>query len=114
MLNFWATWCAPCVFEMPELEAAYEAYRENGLMILAINRAEEQDRVNDFLQNELDVAVTFPILLDEEVTVANRYQIVNMPTTYFIDGAGTITAVHRGPLTREQIDDYLSGTLQDG
>lgn len=111
MVNFWATWCGPCIFEMPELQAAYEAYQDDGLVILALNRDEEVATVHRFYDEELNVDVTFPTLLDKRAEVANRYRIFNMPTTYFIDGTGTITAVHRGPLTQGQIDDYLAQML---
>lgn len=108
IVNFWATWCAPCVFEMPELQSASEAHKEDGLVILGLNRDEEQAIVSDFLANDLTVAIDFPILLDEHAVVADSYGVLNMPTTYFIDAEGNVSAVHRGPLTQEQIDAYLA------
>lgn len=108
LINFWATWCGPCIFEMPELQAAYEASPDGGLVILGLNRAEDRDTIRNFLARDIDVTLTFPILLDEEATTANRYAIVNMPTSVFVDAGGTVTAIHRGPLTQEQIDDYLA------
>lgn len=108
ILNFWATWCAPCIFEMPELQAAYEAHNEEGLVILGLNRDEEQAIVSDFLENDLAISISFPILLDEHAVVADSYGVMNMPTTYFIDTEGNVGAVHRGPLTQEQIDAYLA------
>ena len=108
ILNFWATWCAPCIFEMPELQAAYEAHSDEGLVILGLNRDESESVVADFLANDLDVNITFPILLDEHAVVADGYGVLNMPTTYFIDGDGIVSAVHRGPLTVEQIDAFLA------
>lgn len=108
ILNFWATWCAPCIFEMPELQAAYEAYDEDGLIILGLNRDEDQQVVADFLANDLETEVSFPILLDDHALVADSYGVLNMPTTYFINADGVVSAVHRGPLTREQIDALLA------
>lgn len=105
IVNFWASWCGPCRIEMPELEEAYEARREQGLEILAINREEPPEVVRNFFYDELDL--TFTPLLDTEAAVANRYQVFNLPTTFFIDKMGTITAVHRGPLTENQIASYL-------
>jgi peroxiredoxin len=107
ILNFWATWCAPCIFEMPELQSAYEAHREDGLVILGLNRDEEQAVVSDFLADDLTINIDFPILLDEQAIVADSYGVLNMPTTYFIDAEGIVSAVHRGPLTQAQIDAYL-------
>jgi peroxiredoxin len=108
ILNFWATWCAPCVFEMPELEAAYHNYRQDDLVVLGLNYDEDALTIERFLQDELDTTVTFPILLDEHAHTADEYVVYNLPTTYFIDRNGLITAVHRGPLTARQIADYLA------
>ncbi len=107
IINFWATWCAPCIFEMPELQAAYEQHQEDGLVVLALNRDQAPQTVGDFLANDLSVALTFPVLLDEHAVVADSYGILNMPTTYFVDSQGRVSAVHRGPLTLEQITTYL-------
>lgn len=107
ILNFWATWCAPCIFEMPELQSAYEAYGESDLVILGLNRDEDPEVVADFLANELDVQITFPILLDEHAVVGDGYGVINLPTTYFVNPDGVVTGVHRGPLTLQQIEDFL-------
>ncbi|MFW5941806.1 MAG: TlpA family protein disulfide reductase [Chloroflexota bacterium] len=108
ILNFWATWCAPCVFEMPELQATYEQMEAEDVVVLGLNWDEEPETVETFLERELDVAITFPILLDEHAETAGRYAVYNLPTTYFINPDGVITAVHRGPLTEAQIEDYLA------
>lgn len=105
IINFWATWCAPCRDEMPELEAAYKAHQEDGLVILAVNQQESKEAVAQFF-DELDL--TFTPLLDVEKTVANLYSVTNiLPTTFFINAEGLVTAIHRGPLNLLQIDSYL-------
>lgn len=108
VINFWATWCAPCIFEMPELQAAYEnsSYEP---VVLGVNYEEGPETIDTFMAEDLDVSITFPILLDEEGGTANEYGVANLPTTFFVDDQGHVTAVHRGPLTREQIESYLSG-----
>ncbi len=109
ILNFWATWCAPCRQEMPALQAVYDAYQADELVILAVNAQESHQDVTDFF-NELDL--TFTPLLDYEGEIINLYSIFNFPTTYFVDEAGRVTAVHRGQLSEEQIATYLDATLQ--
>lgn len=110
ILNFWATWCAPCRLEMPELQDAYEAEQENGLVILALNREEAPEVVEEYFVQEM--GLTFTPLLDETGAVANNYGVFNMPTTYFVNGDGEVTVIHRGPMTRELIDEYLAETVQ--
>ncbi len=109
ILNFWATWCAPCKLEMPELNTAYATYQEQNLAILAVNREESPDTIRPYFYDEMGLAFT-PVL-DEDGLVANLYGILVMPTTFFINPDGLITAIHRGPLTQNQIQEYLALTL---
>ena len=114
IINFWATWCAPCRYEMPELQQVFEAYAEDNLELLAINREERTEEVNlyfDELAAEEGIDFTFPSLLDDKGEVTQSYGVFNMPTTFFIDAGGTVTAVHFGPLNRFQIEEYLKETL---
>ncbi|MBE2222289.1 MAG: TlpA family protein disulfide reductase [Anaerolineae bacterium] len=108
LINFWATWCAPCRLEMPALQAAQEAHQEDGLVILAINDQQTPDEVARFVE-ELDLSLT--TLVDQKGAVSELYNVFNFPTTYFVDGDGVITAVHRGLLAEEQIETYLSNTI---
>ncbi|MDJ0754326.1 MAG: redoxin domain-containing protein [Ardenticatenaceae bacterium] len=110
IVNFWATWCAPCRIEMPELQETFENYSDEDLVILAVNREETPETVEGFFINEMQL--TFTPLLDSSADVANAYGVFNMPTTFFVDESGTVTAVHRGPMTLEVIDGYLAQTIQ--
>ncbi|MEM8861342.1 MAG: redoxin domain-containing protein, partial [Chloroflexota bacterium] len=105
IVNFWATWCAPCRVEMPEFEEAFADYAADDLIILAVNREETPDVVEEFFVNEM--GLTFTPLLDNNAQVAERYGVFNMPTTYFVDLDGNVSDVHRGPLARVQLDGYL-------
>lgn len=114
IINFWATWCAPCREEMPELQEAFEDYADNNLELLAVNREESQEQIEQFfveLSAEKEIDFTFSLLLDNQATVVDSYGVFNMPTTFFVDADGVVTAVHFGPLTRSQIDNYMSDTL---
>lgn len=104
ILNFWATWCVPCRVEMPELQQALNDYEDEGLAILALNQQESREAVEAFFE-EFDLSLTS--LLDSEGTVSRLYSIVVFPGTVFINADGQVTAIHRGVLVREQIDDYL-------
>lgn len=109
IINFWATWCAPCRIEMPELEAAHQAYQDDGLVLLALNQEEQAVDVANFFE---ELGLTFTAVLDTEGTVSELYGVANiMPTTFFINAQGEVTAIHRGPMVQSQIDGYLADTL---
>ena len=106
IINYWATWCAPCRLEMPELQKAYENYQDQGLVILALNQDEPLDRASAFFYEDMDLS--FTPLLDPGSDIYRSYASLSvLPTTYFIDPEGTVTAIHRGPLTLGQIEGYL-------
>lgn len=110
VINFWATWCGPCRLEMPEIQAVYEANRENGLVVLALNQDERPAEVESYFQ---ELGLGFLPLLDVGSATARNYGLANtLPSTVIIDPAGEIVAIHRGILTRAQLESYLLETAQ--
>ena len=110
IINFWATWCAPCRIEMPELQATYEKYKNDGLVILALDQDESPEVVRSFFRDEF--GLTFTPLLDVEQAVAQQYGVFNFPSSFFVNADGVITAIHRGPALQSQIEDYLGDMIQ--
>jgi thiol-disulfide isomerase/thioredoxin len=88
-LNFWATWCGPCVSEMPSMEAVYQKLKNRGFEILAVNLGDSGREVSAFMKK---YNLNFPAVLDEKDTVSNYYNIQAIPTTYIIDKRGLIIA----------------------
>lgn len=109
MVNFWATWCPPCRVELPDFEAAYQKYAEDGLVILALNQDEPASMVASYFYDLHNFS--FTPLLDVGSTISRGYGVNSYPTTIFIDEAGVVTAVHRGLLLPEQLETYLAQTL---
>jgi cytochrome c biogenesis protein CcmG/thiol:disulfide interchange protein DsbE len=105
VLNFWATWCAPCREEMPALEARYEKYKDDGLVVLAIDFDEPAEDVRAF-QDQL--GLTFPVLLDPGAKIQQLYRVRGYPTSYFVDRDGTIQVQHIGVMFEDQLDGYLT------
>jgi peroxiredoxin len=93
LINFWASWCAPCREEMPKLENLYHKYKGLGFNLLAVNVEENSSKANDFLNN---VSVTFPVLYDTTNKVSKLYQVVAMPSTVIIDRDGKMRYLHHG------------------
>ncbi|VAX28203.1 Thiol:disulfide oxidoreductase related to ResA [hydrothermal vent metagenome] len=101
LLNFWATWCGPCKKEMPEMQAAYDELKDQGFVILALNFGEKAKKAEKLVK---EMGLTFPILLDRKVEVAERHRVVSLPVTFFVDPKGIIKEqVFGGSLTKDQI-----------
>ncbi len=103
LLNFWATWCAPCRLEMPAFQSRYEEHAGD-LAIVAVNNAESPSDVQFFV-DELDL--TFDILLDPSAEVQRLYLVRAYPTSFLLDADGVIRVQHIGLMTAEQLDGYL-------
>jgi Peroxiredoxin len=103
IINFWASWCIPCHDEMPLFERYYQ-YQNGNLIIIGVNYEEPVDIVRPFI---LENHITFPILLDEQGKVRDRFMIRGFPTSLFIDSKGIFVAENIGALDKESIKSYL-------
>jgi thiol-disulfide isomerase/thioredoxin len=104
VLNFWATWCPPCRKEMPDLEALYQQFKDQGLVILAISD-EDMGKVKPFVAQE---KVTYPILLDPGRKVNELFQINGIPKTFVYDRNGKLAAQSIDMRTRRQFLEMLA------
>jgi peroxiredoxin len=104
LLNFWATWCPPCKAEMPDIEKLYQATKNSNLVILAVNLGEDKQTVKSFMDKN---KYNFNILLDSEQAAAIKYNIVSIPTSFFIDENGTIVSKKIGPMNIDEMKSYL-------
>lgn len=102
VINFWATWCPPCRFEMPSMERMWKQVKGKGVTILAVNVGENADIIFEFLGQ---YPVTFPIPMDLDGEVIKNYPVTGLPTTYIVDPQGVVT--HRAVGSREWDDPKL-------
>ncbi|MYL48594.1 redoxin domain-containing protein [Halobacillus litoralis] len=103
-LNYWATWCPPCRDEMPEMQDFHEKYGDE-VVILAVNGTGTEKKKENITQFVKDGGYTFPILLDTELEINQTYQILSIPTTYFIGTDGIIQEPRIvGPMTYEMME----------
>ena len=111
LVNFWASWCPPCRAEMPAFRQAFQDYHGQGFEILAVN-ATAQDNLRDIAAFVEEYNLSFPIALDADGSVNEKYQVRSLPTSYFVDKEGIITeVVIGGPITealvRARIEELL-------
>lgn len=105
MLNFWASWCRPCISEMPDIQKLYNETKDSDLVILAVNLGEEKATVKSFTDIN---KYNFTVLLDLEEIAGRQYSITAIPTTFFIDKEGNIVSTVKGAITLEKMKMYIS------
>ena len=93
LLNFWATWCPPCVEEMPSLQNLHDALEEDAFSVVAVNVQEDDATVEEFVHR---LELEFPVLLDRNGTTTRRYAVRGLPTSYLIGPDGRVLAAKAG------------------
>ena len=94
VLNFWASWCPPCLREMPSMERLRVKMAGRPLAIVALDSAETAEEVNGFLSR---MTLGFPILLDPDGSNTKRWKVFALPTTFLLDASGRVRHVLTGP-----------------
>jgi peroxiredoxin len=109
LINFWGTWCAPCIREMPDLQTVYEQYADSNFTILAL--ATRGDTKEDVLAFRDEYKLSFPLVVDEGDQISEMYSIVSRPSTIIIDKNGVIAFKHFGPIIESQLVEVLNEIL---
>ncbi|MEK4199861.1 TlpA disulfide reductase family protein [Cytobacillus sp. FSL K6-0265] len=103
MLNFWATWCAPCKQEMRDFQLFYQNKKDANIEIIAVN-IDTKSNVGKYIER---LGITFPVLLDENDHINEIYQVLVIPTTYFIDEEGVIRDKYYSAMPLSLIEEKL-------
>lgn len=107
LVNYWATWCPPCVREFPDLQEMYETYKEK-MHFVAVNSAETKDVIEAFMKKN---KYTIPVPMDSDNRVGIMYGISSIPTTFIVDTDGAIVFAQLGMMTKAQMKQAIEKAL---
>jgi cytochrome c biogenesis protein CcmG/thiol:disulfide interchange protein DsbE len=109
LVNFWATWCAPCEIETPWFVEFDKTYRQNGLQIVGISLDEEGvEPVKEFMKK---YSIEYKIVMGNEETAQNFGGVVGLPTSFIVDQDGKFYSMHRGLVSKDVYVDEIEGLL---
>ncbi|GAB4501243.1 MAG: hypothetical protein Fur0035_07840 [Anaerolineales bacterium] len=109
LYNAWATWCPPCKQEMPTLQAYYEAHKDEGFVIVAIEDGEPTADVAKFVA---EYGLTFPVWPDQKWVATTAFHTDSLPTSFVIDRGGTVRLTWLGAISRETLEKYVTPLLK--
>lgn len=108
VVNLWATWCGPCIAEMPMLDDVATT-RATEVTVVGVNVGDRADEAAAFAA---DLGVGYPILTDPDGNLQTALGVTGLPATVLIDDAGEVLDVHQGALTRAELDAAIDGVVQ--
>ena len=104
LVNFWATWCPPCRKEMPDLQALYDKYKDQGFIVLAVDD-EEAAKASPFIAER---NISYPVLLDHGRKVNEEFVVEGIPKSFVYDRDGKLVAQSIDMRTRSQFQQMLA------
>ncbi len=106
VVNFWATWCPPCLEEIPELSLFQERYRDQGVVVIGVNLEDiDTEQLRDFVEAQF---IDYPVWHLRAAYRTSLGRIVGLPTTFIVSPQGRITRVHVGAVTGEELERYIA------
>lgn len=110
VVDFWATWCAPCQEELPMLEKLYKKYGSQGLVVVGVSVDKDVANVQKFLRK---MPLSFPLVHDADHKISDRYAPPRMPSSYIVDRKGIVRHVHEGyrAADAKAIEDQIKALL---
>ena len=109
VLNFWASWCPPCRWEMPFFETMWQEYRDQGVVFVGIAMSDTLENVKAFAE---EAGVTYPVALDTTTEISRAYEVLSLPTTFFIGKDGNVERKLTSAANEGLLKVFLRGQLR--
>jgi peroxiredoxin len=90
LLNFWATWCAPCIEEMPALQSLHTKFKDRGFQVIGIAVDDTEENVRETIQK---FGITYPIIIDNKAQSKRQYQVKGFPESFVLDGEHRVMVI---------------------
>ncbi|MBM7634012.1 TlpA family protein disulfide reductase [Geomicrobium sediminis] len=111
IMNFWASWCEPCIREFPMLNQVHQKFGDERVNVLAVNMSSFERTMDEAMEFLDDRPVTMPVLFDMDGEMADEYQVAGLPTTYLINEEGIIVDIIMGEVTEEMLIERIQPFL---
>ena len=109
VVNFWASWCTECIVEHPDLAAAWDRYRDAGVVFVGIAFEDDPSASREFMAER---GGDWPIVEDPRAETALAFGVYGIPETFFIDPSGKVVRRHAGPVTYDLLTEQIDGMLR--
>ncbi|MBT3314179.1 MAG: TlpA family protein disulfide reductase [Anaerolineae bacterium] len=109
LLNLWATWCPPCIKELPVLQEYYAEHRADGFVILGVDSQESPEVVEKYIKT---TDVTYPIWIDEQGKAGEAFSSFSLPTSFVIDREGTVRLAWTGAISKAMLEKHVTPVIE--
>jgi thiol-disulfide isomerase/thioredoxin len=104
LVNFWATWCPPCLEEIPDLIALHEAHKNSDLVVIGVALDSTRESVVEFVAKK---NIGYPIVFGNYELAEQVGEVEALPTSYLFDPAGKLVSYQQGMVTRSSVESYI-------
>ncbi len=109
MVNLWATWCPPCIAEIPMLQEYYEDHHAEDFVMLGIDSQEKPEKVAEYIKA---TGVTYPIWIDEKGKAGRAFNSSSLPASFVIDREGIVRLAWTGQISRAMLEEHLTPLIE--
>jgi peroxiredoxin len=111
LVNLWATWCPPCIEEMPNLQRFFDRHRDQGFVVIAIDDGDPLEDVRSFVAKH---GLTFPVWLDDTYEATERaFKTSSLPSSYVIDRNGQVRLAWFGAISEPMLEEYVAPLIKE-